>query len=466
MISSVLIANRGEIACRIIRACRDLNLRTVAVYSDADAQSMHKEMADVAVHIGAAPAAQSYLDADKVLAAGCTAGADAVHPGYGFLSENTSFARAAAAAGLTWIGPNPDTIDAMGDKARARQIAQDSGVPVLPGSGRLDPGRPSTWQTEAQAVGYPLLVKAVGGGGGIGMKRVDGPTELQATIESAQTLALKAFGQPEVYLERYIVRARHIEIQVFGWGDGTVVHLFERECSVQRRFQKIIEESPAPGLASAMVAQMADAAIALARAQRYSGAGTVEFIVDADTKEFFFLEMNTRIQVEHAVTEMITGWDLVQEQIRVAAGVSTPRTQTDIRRHGAAIECRLYAENPAKNFFPSPGPLTRFSLPPASPELRVDCGVREGDKVTPYYDPMIAKLIAYGADRASALENMEVALRSVHITGLHHNTTFLRAVLAHPQFMAGEVDTSFVERERHVLVSRIGADGLAPMEPA
>jgi len=457
MIRSVLVANRGEIACRIIRACRAMGMHTVAVYSEADANALHKVLADIAAPIGPAPAAQSYLDTNKVLAAAIEHGADAVHPGYGFLSESSAFARAVQAAGLVWIGPDPRTIAAMGDKEQARRVAAESGVPVLPGSGCLDPEAPETWLAQARAVGFPLLVKAVGGGGGIGMKRVDALAGLQPTVESAQALAAKAFGRRDVYLERYVERARHVEIQVFGDGEGGAVHLFERECSVQRRFQKIVEESPAPGLSPAVLERMANAAIALAAAQRYRGAGTVEFVVDARTEEFFFLEMNTRIQVEHAVTEMITGIDLVQWQIRLAAGTATPFAQQDIRRDGAAIECRLYAENPAKQFLPSPGRLTTLRLPAPSARLRIDTGVREGDAVTPYYDPMIAKLIAHGPDRASALRTMDAALREVRIEGIAHNAVFLRAVLAHDEFAAGRIDTGFVERERAALLGAVAA---------
>ncbi|HEY9064624.1 MAG TPA: biotin carboxylase N-terminal domain-containing protein [Burkholderiaceae bacterium] len=457
MIRSVLIANRGEIACRVIRACRALGLRTIAVYSEADANALHKELADVAVAIGPAPAAQSYLVAEKVLAAAREQGADAVHPGYGFLSENSTFARAVQAAGLVWIGPDPQTIAAMGDKEQARRVAQASGVPVLPGSGCLDAEAPETWLAQAVAVGFPLLVKAVGGGGGIGMKRVEAMAALQSTVESAQALAAKAFGRRDVYLERYVERARHVEMQVFGDGAGGAVHLFERECSVQRRFQKIIEESPAPGLSATVLQRMAEAAVALAAAQRYSGAGTVEFVVDSRTEEFFFLEMNTRIQVEHGVTEMVTGVDLVQWQIRLAAGTAEPFTQRDIRRDGAAIECRLYAENPARQFLPSPGRLTMLRLPAPHSHLRIDTGVREGDAVTPHYDPMIAKLIAHGPTRAAALQCMDAALREVRIDGIAHNAGFLRAVLAHEDFVAGRIDTGFVERERAALLGVVAA---------
>ena len=457
----LLVANRGEIACRIIHACRALGVATVAVYSEADAAALHVALADEAVCIGPAPAAQSYLDTARVLAAARDHGAEAVHPGYGFLSENAAFAQAVVAAGMAWIGPDPRTIVDMGDKARAREIAVASGVPVLPGSARLGPDRPDTWAPEADRVGYPLLVKAVGGGGGIGMKRVDDAQTLAATIASAQALALKAFGQAEVYLERYVAQARHIEIQVFGYGDGRAVHLFERECSVQRRFQKIIEETPAPHLPAAVRDAMARAAVALACSQRYAGAGTVEFIVDAATHAFFFLEMNTRIQVEHAVTEAVTGWDLVQAQIRLAAGSLPAVAQADIHTTGAAIEARIYAENPARNFMPSPGPLHTLVLPPASARLRVDCGVRQGDPVTPYYDPMVAKLIAHGPDRAAAIATLQQALSVLEIDGIRHNGAFLQVLLEQPAFVAGTVDTGYVDRERPALLAALEARAAA-----
>ncbi|MCX2860382.1 acetyl-CoA carboxylase biotin carboxylase subunit [Paucibacter sp. PLA-PC-4] len=451
----ILIANRGEIACRIIRACKSLGIETVAVYSEADAKSLHVELADFAEPIGPAPAAQSYLNGERILEAALRHGADGVHPGYGFLSENTGFARAAEAAGVCWIGPAPESIEAMGDKQRARAIAQAAGVPTLPGSRRFEIDALDGIEQAAQGVGYPLLVKATGGGGGIGMRRVDTPEQLLAAVAATQALAAKAFKDGTIYLERLVARARHIEIQVFGHGDGTAVHLFERECSVQRRFQKIIEESPAPGLPAPMVERMAAAAVALAAHQRYRGPGTVEFIVDADTLEFFFLEMNTRIQVEHPVTEMVTGWDLVQAQIRLAAGTFLPLTQAQIAQCGAAIECRLYAENPAKNFFPSPGPLTVFRLPLEMAHVRVDTGVREGDQITPFYDPMIAKLIVWGKDREAALARLREALASSRIGGVKNNVELLAAVAGHADFIAGEVDTGWVERERQGLLAGV-----------
>lgn len=443
----ILVANRGEIACRIIKAAHELGIEAIAVYSDADKGAKHTEMADVAVAVGPAPAQKSYLNVQAVLDAGVEHGADGVHPGYGFLSENTDFARAAEARGMKWIGPSTESIENMGDKNRARTIAEQCGVPVLPGSIRFSPDDLAKLEPEAERVGFPLLVKASGGGGGIGMKRVDSMDTLRATVTTTQALAAKAFGDAGVYLERYVPRARHIEIQIFGYGDGTAVHLFERECSIQRRFQKIVEESPAPGLPADVLARMESAAVALTENQRYSGAGTVEFIVDADTNEFFFLEMNTRIQVEHGVTEAITGWDLVQAQILLTAGRLTRLEQSAIRRRGAAVECRLYAENPAKNFMPSPGKLAKFVLPEGMERVRIDTGVRAGDAISPFYDPMIAKFIASGSSRAQALDTMAAALSHLQIDGIKHNGEFLSALMLHPEFVAGRVDTGFVPRE-------------------
>ena len=452
----ILIANRGEIACRIIRAARDLNIETIAVYSDADAGSLHCEMADFAVRVGPGPASESYLDVDAVLGAGLQHEAQGVHPGYGFLSENTAFARAAERHGIRWIGPTPESIEDMGDKHRARSIAHACGVPVLPGSRAFLPGEHADLlELEAVRVGFPLLVKAAGGGGGIGMKRVDAPAALAAAVASTQSQALKAFNDASVYLERFVPRARHIEVQVFGFGDGSAIHLFERDCSVQRRFQKIVEESPAPGLAPDVLDRMLACAVSLTAGQRYRGAGTVEFILDAESQAFYFLEMNTRIQVEHGVTEAVTGRDLVRDQILLAAGMLERTPQAEIRRHGAAIECRVYAENPLKNFLPSPGLLERFVLPSGIDGLRVDTGVREGDSISPFYDPMIAKLIASASTRAQALQRMDEALRSIEIAGIRHNTAFLRQVIGHPTFQAGAVDTNFVDREKQALLARL-----------
>jgi 3-methylcrotonyl-CoA carboxylase alpha subunit len=453
----ILIANRGEIACRVIRACKVLGVETVAVYSEADANALHVQMADIAVPIGPPPAVQSYLDVAKILAAAKTHSAEGVHPGYGFLSENTDFARAAEAAGVKWIGPTPQSIEDMGDKERAREIAKAAGLPIVPGSGRFVPGELGGLADAAKAVGFPLLVKATGGGGGIGMRRVDAPEALEAAVIGTQQQAAKSFGDGTVYLERFIPRARHVEIQVFGYGDGDALHLFERECSIQRRFQKIIEESPAPGLPPELVGRIAAAAAALAAHERYRGPGTVEFIVDADTLDYYFLEMNTRIQVEHPVTEMITGWDLVQQQIRLAAGTGTKMRQDAIGRRGAAIECRLYAENPAKNFLPSPGKLEAFALPQDMSDVRVDTGVREGDAITPYYDPMIAKMIVWGSDRNAALDRMRAALQQTRIAGVRNNVEFLKAIIDHPEFRAGRIDTGLIDRERAALLAAMPA---------
>ncbi len=441
----VLVANRGEIACRIIRSCKKLGLGTVAVYSDADKDSLHVGLADEAQHIGPPAAKESYLAIDRLIAAAKAAAADAVHPGYGFLAENSRFARTVTEAGLVWIGPTPQTISDMGDKERARLLAKAAGVPVLPGSPRFTPDNLHGLTEAAEAVGFPLLVKAAQGGGGIGMRRVDQPADLVKTVSTTQALAEKSFADPSVYLERFVEPARHIEIQVFGFGDGRAVHLFERECSIQRRFQKLIEESPAPGLAPATRRAMAEAAVALAAQERYAGAGTVEFVVDA-RGGFYFLEMNTRIQVEHPVTEMTTGLDLVALQIRLARGDDLAAlTQDSIKATGHAIECRIYAENPARNFLPSPGPLAVFETPNGLPGIRIDTGFCQGDKITFYYDPMITKAIAHGRDREEAVGRMAAALDAFKVEGLATNIAFLRKILVHPAFRAGQTFTRFVD---------------------
>ena len=441
----LLIANRGEIACRIMRSARALGMGVVAVYSEADAAARHVADADEALPIGPAAAKESYLVADKIIAAARESGADAIHPGYGFLAENAAFAQAVEDAGLVWVGPRPESIAAMGDKERARTLAQDAGLPIIPGSARLTAADLSGLDDAAQAVGYPLLVKASAGGGGIGMRRVDEPAKLAEVVGATQTMAERAFGDGTVYLERLVSRPRHIEIQVFGLGDGRGFHLMERECSVQRRFQKIVEEAPSPAVEPALRARMADAALALVERERYRGAGTVEFILAPDGK-FYFLEMNTRIQVEHPVTEMITGLDLVDLQLRLGrgddlSGLSLPAD----RPGGHAIECRIYAENPDRNFLPSPGLLERFAPPPASDGIRLDTGVAEGDRITPFYDPMIAKLVAHGADRAGAIERMLAALGDFRIEGIATNIDFLRRVVAHDAFRTGETHTGFVD---------------------
>jgi 3-methylcrotonyl-CoA carboxylase alpha subunit len=444
-IRKVLIANRGEIACRILRSCKAMGLATVGVYSQADAGALHVALADETIAIGPAPALRSYLNADALLAAARSSNADAIHPGYGFLAENASFARAVADAGLVWIGPRPKTIEDMGDKERARDIARACAIPVLPGSARFMPGDSDGIAGAAKEVGFPLLVKATAGGGGIGMRRVDAPDTLAKEVAKVQALAARAFADATVYLERYVAGARHVEVQVFGFGDGAGVHLFERDCSVQRRYQKVIEEAPAPGLPRDVRIAMREAALALVHQQRYHGAGTVEFIYEGDRKEFYFLEMNTRIQVEHAVTEMITGIDLVRWQIEAAAGSLVPVPQEAVVARGAGVECRIYAERPEKNFLPSPGELSRFQVPEGEADVRVDSGVREGDRITPYYDPLMAKVITRGRDRAAAIERMQTALDAVVVEGVATNLDFLGSVLRDPVFCNDLPTTSYVD---------------------
>ncbi|GLK83762.1 acetyl-CoA carboxylase biotin carboxylase subunit [Ancylobacter defluvii] len=450
----VLVANRGEIARRVFRSCRARGIATVAVHSDADAAAAHVAEADEAVAIGPAPARESYLRPDAVIAAAHASGADSIHPGYGFLAENAAFAQRVADSGLTWIGPSPQTITDMGDKQRAREIARRAGVPVVPGSARFsieDEG----WQEAAAEVGYPLLVKAAAGGGGIGMRRVDSPDTLAGMFAATRSMAAKAFGDATVYMERYVPRARHVELQVFGFGNGEAIHLFERDCSLQRRFQKVIEESPAPGLPADTRAAMAEAALRLARATRYAGAGTVEFILDVASGEFFFLEMNTRIQVEHPVTEMLTGRDLVGMQLDFAAGVFDAMPQESITASGHAVECRLYAEDPAKNFLPAPGLITRYEEPSDMEGIRVDSAYRQGDVVTSFYDPMIAKLIAHAPTREAAIDRAVEALRRFRVEGVTTNRDFLIACLKDAEFAEGRVHTGFIEARRALLLQAL-----------
>lgn len=448
----LLVANRGEIARRIIRSARALGIATVAVHSDADATAAHVTDADEAVAIGPAPARESYLDVAKVLQAARQSGADAVHPGYGFLAENADFAEAVISAGMIWVGPSPDSIRAMGDKQRARDLAMAAGVPIVPGSGRFAPGDIEGVEAAGAKVGYPLLVKAAAGGGGIGMRMVDDPSKLLETVAATQSMAGKAFGDGSVFLERFVPKARHIEIQVFGFGEVGAIHLYERDCSLQRRFQKVIEESPAPGLPKFVRARMTAAAVALCRHTAYRGAGTVEFIVDAASFDFFFLEMNTRIQVEHPVTEMVTGQDLVSMQLQFASGDLQKVPQATVSCQGHAVECRLYAENPAKHFMPSPGTLSVFTLPPEAADLRIDSGYRQGDSVTPFYDPMIAKVIAHGATREAARVTAAKALRDLTVEGVQTNRAFLIACLENESFIAGDVYTGFIDEHRMALL--------------
>lgn len=452
MFEKILIANRGEIARRVIRSCKLLSIGSVAVYSEADAELQHVHDADEAVLIGPASPRESYLSIPAILAAAKKTGCDAVHPGYGFLSENAVFAEQVQDAGMTWIGPAPHSIRDMGDKQRAREIAVSAGVPVVPGSGSIAGLDEIAIAAEADKVGYPLLVKAAAGGGGIGMRRVDKAEDVVATVEATRSMAGKSFGDDTVFFERFIPRARHVEVQVFGFGDGNAVHIFERDCSLQRRFQKVIEESPAPLLGDSVRLKMAEAALALCRQTKYASAGTVEFIVDAETAEFFFLEMNTRIQVEHPVTEMVAGIDLVGMQIKHAQGRLTHMDQSEIKLNGAAIECRLYAEDPKKKFFPQPGTLNVFRLPDGLSDVRIDTGYREGDAVTPYYDPMIAKIIVWGQDRDAARARAIDVLNGIEIDGIRTNRDFLIACLEHTGFAAGEVFTGFIDAHLSDLV--------------
>jgi acetyl-CoA carboxylase, biotin carboxylase subunit len=439
---TVLVANRGEIARRIVRACRQLDLRTVAVYSEADRDAPHVRDADAAVEIGPPPARQSYLDIDRILTAAHTSGADAVHPGYGFLSENWRFAEACAQAGLTFIGPSAAAIRAMGDKTEARRLMGTAGVPVLPGSAGAVADA-STAASLTADIGYPLILKAAGGGGGIGMAKVARAADLASAFATATRRAEAAFGNGAVYLERYLERPRHVEVQVFGDRAGTVVHLHERECSIQRRHQKIVEESPAPQLTAATKAGLTTAAVRGAQAIGYVNAGTMEFLVDAEG-DFYFLEMNTRLQVEHPVTEETTNTDIVVEQLRVAAGMPLSWTQDAIVQRGAAIECRIYAEDPAKGFLPSPGTITRLELPHGE-GLRVESGVTSGSVVSVHYDPLLFKLVARGDSREQAIGRMADALAACVVDGVRTTIPFVQKVMAHPDFRRGAVHTQMVE---------------------
>jgi len=453
MFRALLIANRGEIACRVIRTARRMGLRTIAVYSDADANALHVKMADEAVHIGPAPVRESYLRADAILAAARQTGAEAIHPGYGFLSENAEFAEACAAAGIIFVGPPASAIRAMGLKDRAKALMAKAGVAVVPGY-LGDDQSAKHLASEAGKIGYPVLIKAVAGGGGKGMRRVDDVKDFAAALEGAQREGQSSFGDARVLIEKYVTRPRHIEMQVFGDSHGNVVHLFERDCSLQRRHQKVIEEATAPGMPEAMRKAMGEAAVKAAKAVGYVGAGTIEFIADASeglkADRFWFMEMNTRLQVEHPVTEAITGYDLVEWQLRVASGEKLPATQSDIHAKGHAVEARLYAEDPQKGFLPSIGTLERLSIPEG--EVRVDTGVREGYTISPFYDPMIAKVIAYAGTREAAIAKLADALSASQIAGLRTNNAFLIRCLRHPDFIAGNIDTGFIGRHESDLV--------------
>jgi len=439
----VLVANRGEIAMRIIRAATELGLDTVAVYSQADRDAGHVRLATEAVEIGPPPAARSYLDSDAVIAAALASGCDAVHPGYGFLAENAAFAVRCAAEGLRFVGPQPEAISLMGDKAAARSTATSAGVPVVPGTAGGIGSGPEAAEA-AQRIGFPLLVKASAGGGGRGIRIVDRPEDLDAHLAAARSEARAAFGDDTVYLERFLPSARHVEVQVFGDGDGAV-HLFERECSLQRKRQKLIEEAPAPNLSDAVRAGLYEAAVTLAAAVCYDGAGTVEFLVDRATDEFFFIEMNTRIQVEHPVTEMICGVDLVREQIRRAGGLPVSFCQTDVRSRGAAIEMRINAEDPARGFMPCPGTISDMDLP-AGPGVRTSTPMRPGSTVPPFYDSLIAKIIVWDVDRPAALARARRAMRELRIDGIETTAPLIRDLLSTPEVVGGDYDTGFVER--------------------
>ena len=444
MFTSLLIANRGEIAARVIRTAKRLGIRTVAVFSDADADAVHVHQADSAFRIGPAPAAESYLRGEAIIEVARRAGAEAIHPGYGFLSENAGFARAVEAAGIAFVGPKPETIEVMGSKAEAKRLMKEAAVPLAPGYEGEDQAT-ATIQAEADRIGYPVLLKAAAGGGGKGMRIVREAAGLRGELESAKREAMSAFGDDRFIVEKYLDAARHLEVQVFGDGRGEAVHLFERDCSVQRRYQKVIEEAPAPKLPAEVRERLLAAGVQAARAVDYRGAGTVEFLYDS-ADGVYFMEMNTRLQVEHPVTELVTGTDLVEWQLRVAAGEGLPKRQSEIACEGHAVEGRLYAEDAERGYLPSTGTLTKLSLPRGR-GVRIDSGVRQGGAVTPHYDPMIAKVIAHGPDRAAACARLADALGKVRIEGVTANAGFLRRIVTHPAFLEGGVTTKFLDAE-------------------
>jgi 3-methylcrotonyl-CoA carboxylase alpha subunit len=458
MFKKILIANRGEIACRVAATAKRLGIQTVAVYSAADANAQHVKACDEAVLIGGPAPRDSYLQWQRILEAAKATGAQAVHPGYGFLSENEAFAQACADAGVVFIGPPPRAIQAMGLKAESKRLMEAAGVPLVPGYHGADQD-PALLKREAGRIGYPVLIKASAGGGGKGMRAVYSADEFDAALASCQREAINSFGDDAVLIERYVQKPRHIEIQVFGDSHGDCVYLFERDCSVQRRHQKVLEEAPAPGMTPERRAQMGEAAVAAAKAVGYVGAGTVEFIAEQDGR-FYFMEMNTRLQVEHPVTEAITGQDLVEWQLRVASGEPLPLEQTELRMHGHAIEARICAENPDAGFLPATGALDVARWPAhvafQRGDVRIDAGVREGDAISPFYDSMIAKLIVWGEDRAQALARLDAALRNTHIVGLHTNVAFLRRCAATASFTNADLDTGLIERERAALFDQPG----------
>uniref|UniRef100_E1TES4 Carbamoyl-phosphate synthase L chain ATP-binding protein n=1 Tax=Burkholderia sp. (strain CCGE1003) TaxID=640512 RepID=E1TES4_BURSG len=468
MFNKILIANRGEIACRVAATCKRLGIASVAVYSDADANAKHVSACDEAVHIGGASAAQSYLRVERIIEAARVSGAQAVHPGYGFLSENEDFARACEAAGIVFIGPPVEAIAAMGSKAAAKALMHAASVPLVPGY-HGDDQNPELLQREADAIGYPVLLKASAGGGGKGMRVVGRSEDFAAALASCKREAASSFGNDRVLIEKYLTRPRHVEVQVFADRRGGAVYLFDRDCSVQRRHQKVLEEAPAPGLSAQIKREMGEAAVAAARAVNYVGAGTVEFIMTA-SGEFYFMEMNTRLQVEHPVTEMVTGQDLVEWQLRVAAGEPLPLTQEQLKIDGHAIEARIYAEHPARGFLPSTGTLKHLRMPQGvefvidaaglgepgrKAPVRLDSGVREGDTITPFYDPMIAKLIVHGTTREEALARMSRALHACEVVGPHTNVEFLQRIVESEPFASGDLDTGLIERHHDALFAPV-----------
>ena len=471
MFKRILIANRGEIAVRVIRACREMGIESVAVFSDVDRRALHVRKSDYAYHIGPATASESYLNIDKILDVARRSGAEAIHPGYGFLSENAKFARACKEAGVKFIGPTAESMEMMGSKTRARQHMKKAGVPFVPGSehGLEFDGI----ERMAEQIGYPVMLKAAAGGGGKGMRMVTAPANLRSSYEAARSEAQRSFGDNEVYIEKFIVNPRHVEVQVFGDEHGNVVYLGERECSIQRRHQKVLEESPSPIVDEDMRRRMGEVAVRVAKAANYQNAGTVEFLVD-EQRNFYFLEMNTRLQVEHPVTEFVTGLDLVQLQLRVASGEKLPFTQDDIQLRGHAIECRIYAEDPDNNFFPSPGQITRL-ISPSGPGIRRDSGMYEGWTVPIDYDPLLAKLVGYGETREDAINRLLRALYEYFVGGIKTNMSLFRRILRDPDFRAGKLDTGYLDRllahpatesdERATLIAAIGAGIFASMEP-
>ncbi|HLV16252.1 MAG TPA: acetyl-CoA carboxylase biotin carboxylase subunit, partial [Pseudomonas sp.] len=455
MIATLLVANRGEIACRIMRTARAMGITTVAVHSTVDRDALHVQQADLAVELPGSRASETYLDIDRIIAAARTSGAQAIHPGYGFLSENADFARAVSDAGLILIGPPAAAIEAMGSKSAAKALMAQAGVPLVPGYHGEDQS-PQAFSAAAGQVGYPVLLKASAGGGGKGMKIVHDEAQLADALQSAQREARSAFGNDHMLLEKYLLKPRHVEIQVFADQQGNCVYLHERDCSIQRRHQKVIEEAPAPGLSQTLRRRMGEAAVRAAQAIAYVGAGTVEFLLD-ERGEFFFMEMNTRLQVEHPVTEAITGLDLVEWQLRIARGEPLPLSQQQMPLRGHAIEVRLYAEDPDRDFLPASGVLEVYQEPALTPGQRIDSGVREGDRVSPYYDPLLAKLIAWGEDREQARQRLLALLRGTLIGGVQTNHRFLLRLLEHPAFASAELDTDFIPRHADTLLPEADA---------